>query len=81
MYLSENATNTTLSGKQMLKACNHTTNNYNKVRIPNLSSMCEKKVVELHYKSINTSANKITVANATVVADPAAMNTPVINMI
>lgn len=43
--------------------------------------MCEKKVVELHYKSINTSANKITVANATVVADPAAMNTPVINMI
>jgi len=43
--------------------------------------MCEKKVVELHYKSINTSANKITAANAIVVADPAAMNTPVINMI
>ncbi len=81
MYPSENATNTTLSGKQMPKACNHTTNNYNKVKIPNSSSMCEKKVVESHYKSINTCANNTTTANATVVAAPAAMNTPVINMI
>ena len=70
MYLSENTSNTTLYEKQTPNACNHAKKHYNKVRIPNLRSICQKKLIKWHYHSANTSENQITVANTNSCSSP-----------